>query len=153
MADTKVSALPAVTVPATTDEFPVNQGGTSKKVTLAQIQDANRAGEYDLAAVVIANEEFLLQYNRVRVSGTNRLTLAGTAEVVLSAFSSLDNVYMGQPRVPTTSWTVPQDWYWDLIARIALAGNVRGTLQGTGALILTDDFGTRSRIVLAGRGN
>lgn len=37
MADTKVSALTAVTTPATTDEFAVNQGGTSKKVSLATL--------------------------------------------------------------------------------------------------------------------
>jgi len=38
MADTKVSGLTAVTTPAATDEFPVNQGAASKKVTLLQIQ-------------------------------------------------------------------------------------------------------------------
>ena len=37
MADTKVSALPAVSTPAGTDEFPVNQGGASKKMTLSQV--------------------------------------------------------------------------------------------------------------------
>jgi hypothetical protein len=37
MADTKISALTAVTTPVGTDEFAVNQGGASKKVTLAQI--------------------------------------------------------------------------------------------------------------------
>lgn len=37
MADTKISALPAVTTPASTDEFAINQTGTSKKATLAQI--------------------------------------------------------------------------------------------------------------------
>lgn len=37
MADTKISALTAVTVPAETDEFAVNQGGTSKKISLAQV--------------------------------------------------------------------------------------------------------------------
>src|SRR5215212_3180399 len=42
MADTKISALPAVTVPDLTDEFAVNQGGTSKKVTRAQILDMER---------------------------------------------------------------------------------------------------------------
>lgn len=40
MADTKISALPAVTTPATTDEIPVNQGGSTKKETIAQIKDA-----------------------------------------------------------------------------------------------------------------
>lgn len=39
MADTKVSALTAVTTPAGTDEIPVNQGGTSKKLTLTQAKD------------------------------------------------------------------------------------------------------------------
>lgn len=38
MADTKISALTAVTTPAGTDEFAVNQGGTSKKLTLAQVK-------------------------------------------------------------------------------------------------------------------
>jgi hypothetical protein len=37
VADTKVSALTAVATPAGTDEFPVNQGAVSKKMTLAQI--------------------------------------------------------------------------------------------------------------------
>lgn len=39
MADTKISALTAVTAPASTDEFACNQGGTSKKVTLATLID------------------------------------------------------------------------------------------------------------------
>lgn len=37
MADQKISALTAVTTPAPTDEIPTNQGGTTKKLTLAQI--------------------------------------------------------------------------------------------------------------------
>lgn len=37
MADTKISALTAVATPAATDEFAVNQGSVSKKMTLAQV--------------------------------------------------------------------------------------------------------------------
>lgn len=37
MADQKISSLTAVVTPAATDEFAVNQAGTSKKMTLAQI--------------------------------------------------------------------------------------------------------------------
>jgi autotransporter adhesin len=37
MADVKISALPAVTVPATTDVVPVVQGGVTKQETLAQL--------------------------------------------------------------------------------------------------------------------
>lgn len=40
MADTKISALTAVTTPDGADEFGVNQAGTSKKMTLAQIRDS-----------------------------------------------------------------------------------------------------------------
>lgn len=38
MVDTKISALTAVTVAALTNELAVNEAGTSKKVTLAQIE-------------------------------------------------------------------------------------------------------------------
>ena len=41
MADAKISALSAVTTPAGTDEFAVNQGGASKKVTLSQVRQSH----------------------------------------------------------------------------------------------------------------
>ena len=44
MADTKVSALTAASAAADTDEIPVNQGGTSKKVTRAQLFTAPTFG-------------------------------------------------------------------------------------------------------------
>ena len=44
MADTKISALTAVATVATTDEFAVNQSGTSKHVTLAQIMAGTAVG-------------------------------------------------------------------------------------------------------------
>ena len=37
MADKKISALDAVTTPTMASEFAVNEGGTSKKMTLAQV--------------------------------------------------------------------------------------------------------------------
>ena len=37
MADTKISAATAVVTPASTDEYPTNQGGASKKTTRAQM--------------------------------------------------------------------------------------------------------------------
>jgi len=50
MADTKISDLTAVVTPADTDEFAVNQGGTSKKETRSQIlSDAYRVGGTDVA--------------------------------------------------------------------------------------------------------
>ena len=38
MADTKISALAAVVTPASGDEYAIEQAGTSKKMTLAQIE-------------------------------------------------------------------------------------------------------------------
>lgn len=40
MPNAKISALPPATSVLTTDEFPINQGGTTKKVTLEQIQNS-----------------------------------------------------------------------------------------------------------------
>jgi hypothetical protein len=64
MADTKISALTAVTTPASTDEFAVNQGGSSKKVTLALLSgylftrinaSSGAAGEYKTLQKLSAN--------------------------------------------------------------------------------------------------
>lgn len=43
MADTKISALTAVTTPALTDEFPVNQSSSSKRETLTQVKSLMQA--------------------------------------------------------------------------------------------------------------
>lgn len=42
MADTKVSALTAATVAATSNELPINEAGTSKKLTVMQVLAAGR---------------------------------------------------------------------------------------------------------------
>lgn len=55
MADTKVSALPAVTTPAGTDELPVNQAGTSKKLTLAQVKAFVNADTFSTLTSTQAN--------------------------------------------------------------------------------------------------
>lgn len=64
MPDTKISALAAVVTPAATDEFGVNQGAVSKKMTLAQIAAylvarisgaSGAAGEYKTLQKLSAN--------------------------------------------------------------------------------------------------
>ncbi len=50
MADTKISALPAATVALGADEFPVNEAGTSKKVTLIQVQTLLQLSNYSVAS-------------------------------------------------------------------------------------------------------
>ena len=67
MADTKISALTAVTTPDGADEFPVNQAGTSKKVTLAQV----RQSVGTLPSVISVGTEF-------HSTGVPTATLPGT---------------------------------------------------------------------------
>ena len=50
MANTKISALGAVATPASTDEFAVNQGGTTKKETRAQIHTLESGETLDTTA-------------------------------------------------------------------------------------------------------
>lgn len=46
MADVKISALPSVATPAGTDEFAVNQAGTTKKMTLSQLLASGLAASF-----------------------------------------------------------------------------------------------------------
>lgn len=50
MAEKKISELPAVATPAGTDEFAVNQGGTSKRMTLTQLAAAGVPGAFTTLA-------------------------------------------------------------------------------------------------------
>jgi len=59
VADVKISALPAVVTPAAADEFVVNQGGTSRKETRAQVHTLEAAESItgaDAAGVAILGE-------------------------------------------------------------------------------------------------
>ena len=77
MADTKFSALTAVTSPALTDELGVNQGGVSKKVTLdtlSQFAAANvfclLSADYTLTSTTSAQKLFNTTANGAVTLGT-----------------------------------------------------------------------------------
>lgn len=55
MADTKISALTSVVTPAGTDEFPVNQGLVSKKLTLDQVKTFGNTAPVFAAGSASAN--------------------------------------------------------------------------------------------------
>jgi hypothetical protein len=99
----------------------------------------------------IEDEHFLLQHDHLKLVGIERLSLAGTGQLFLSAFGS-QPVYAGNPKIPSVSFTVPDGWMLDVITRLDLRLTTRVTLLGSADLYVTDDFATRSRIVLAGRG-
>ena len=72
MADTKISALTAVATPALTDEFVVNQGGTSKKITSQQMLDRER---YMLRADATRSLTSQTARQAIFASGASTLTL------------------------------------------------------------------------------
>lgn len=77
MADTKISDLTAVTTPATTDEFAVNQGGVSKKVTGAQV--VFTAGVFATGSLTVADGHFMMMARRLILTGNQRLELDGNS--------------------------------------------------------------------------
>lgn len=107
----------------------------------------------DPGSITIATERFLLHYTRLKLASTERLAMEGTARIVVDDFSTAtDTLYLGSPKTPSRSFTVPTDHFHHQLTRLTLVGPMRATLEGTADLVLTDDFGTRSRLVLAGRG-
>jgi hypothetical protein len=73
MANTKISGASATTAPLTTDELPLNQGGASKKITLANLKKAMPGYEfaYDALTTTVTSTQ------TVQASATT--VLAGTA--------------------------------------------------------------------------
>jgi len=96
---------------------------------------------------------FLLQYGRLKLSGSNRLTIAGTTEVYLSEFGSrVPTVYVGVPRLANRSWTVPSGWVHTVEDRLILAIDQRATIEGNADLRIHNDIAPRARLTLEGRG-
>lgn len=76
MADLKISQLPAVISPLITDEFAVNQGGISKKETLAQIQGGITQGSIPFvgSTSVLTQDDSKIFFNETNTQlgiGTN----------------------------------------------------------------------------------
>ena len=76
MADVKISALPAATSATSVNEFPANQAGTTRKVTLDQMHEARVLGR-DMSTVTINNSAATTSIYSVTIParelGTNRI--------------------------------------------------------------------------------
>lgn len=97
--------------------------------------------------IVVRTEYAHSVETRLTLSGsTRRVTLQGTADLIVRDFVNI----VGTPKAPISDFTVPSTNMLDVYQRLTL--KARATLQGLADLILTDDVGTRSRIVLAGIG-
>jgi hypothetical protein len=77
MADTKISALPAAASFLEADEFAVNEAGVSKKVTGNQMQ----ALAYAPGSFTVEDGSFRIHKRRLELTGTQRVTLEGTARL------------------------------------------------------------------------
>lgn len=108
---------------------------------------------FDPGSISLATERFLALLSRLKLTTTEQLGLAGTARVLIEDRGAVQaTVYVGSPKTPPTSFTLLTDYFHDVIQRLNLLNSIRGTLLGTSTLVITDDFATRSRLVLAGKG-
>lgn len=82
MADTKISALTAATSALGADELPVNEAGTSKKVTVTQLQQfVFTAGSYAPGSFTVATGNYVAMVKQLILTGSQRLTMNGTARL------------------------------------------------------------------------
>lgn len=82
MADTKISALAAAGSVLGADELAVNEAGTSKKVTVAQIEDfIFISHSYAAGTFVVLTGNFVAMVAHLALTGSQRITLQGTARL------------------------------------------------------------------------
>lgn len=136
----------------------IADGGDS---TLVQPSNWNAAHPWasaqDVGTLTLStNGQFELQLVRMTLSSTNRLTLAGALTRIV-IFGGTDTVaspnIVGEPKIlPDVSFRIPNNYLEDFVGRLTLEKGARAILEGNADMYIVDDFGTRSRIVLAGRG-
>lgn len=97
MADTKISALPALSSPTAADEIPINDGGVTRKMTLAQVDAyvgplrnaATTAQALATTATVVTASRIVLPQTRMQAGVVYRArivltkTAAATASPIL----------------------------------------------------------------------
>ncbi len=75
MADTKVSALTAATNALTADELPINEAGTSKKLTVMQVL---AAGRYAPGSFTIPDGGYMIMADDLILTGSDTATIEGS---------------------------------------------------------------------------
>jgi hypothetical protein len=108
-------------------------------------------GSYDLGNASMVTGQFLFQYRRLTLSGAERLTIPGTSNAVIADLASRNGLILGTPKTYGMSFTIPNDYVSYQSRRVNICGEARGNLLGTSNLIVSDDFSSRNRLVLAGR--
>ena len=82
MADTKISGLSAATTAASANELAINEAGTSKKLSVDQLQQfLFTSWEYAIGSFTIPTGQFSIMTNHLILTTTQRGTLQGTARL------------------------------------------------------------------------
>lgn len=98
MADTKISALTAASAALGTQEIPVNEGGTSKKLTVTQIKTFANPAEFSTAVAIVTTSESTTS------TGFTDLTTPGPAVTVTVGASGKVKVTLSCQFDPSSSY-------------------------------------------------
>lgn len=110
--------------------------------------------------VTVPTDGYVLQYKRLTLTSTNRLTLSGTAEVFLDDFDAFTEAWqtqsngqqiIGTSYIPTVDLLLQPDSFVIQYKRLTLDKTRRLTTQGTSDFILTDFTQPTGRAVLQGQ--
>jgi hypothetical protein len=131
----------------------IADGGDATLVRPSNWNDQHSIG--DVTGTLVVTDAEWINLVRVTLSGTDRVTLAGTARAYI--FGWTDDVspnVVGRPKYYRSApFRVPDLYEFIVVNRLTMELGARGILEGGNSdMIISDDFGTRSRIVLAGRG-
>lgn len=110
------------------------------------------AGCYDVGTATIPSGRFLAQYKRLTLSGAERLAAQGTTNVLVQDLGTTGARVIGSPKTIDGPFILPNETFFVQRKRLTLCTTGRGALLGTANLMISDDFGERSRIALTGRG-
>lgn len=141
MADTKISALPAVVAPVGTDEFACHQGGVTKKETKTQITAATDAA----LAADVANLAAHIAMTTTPIHGSSAVAAANTLahRNATGDLAATDfNAVAGTAANPSYTFTVdPDTGLYRFAANglgIATGGVHRAHWNTSGALVVND---------------
>jgi len=100
-------------------------------------------------SIIVKDNYFLEEFTRMTLSSSKRVTLQGTADLIIRDIAN----YVGAPKIPPSNFTVQDGYIHTINGRLTMNGNVRAILQGFSDLLLSDYLGVRSRITLSGQGS
>ncbi len=146
MADTKISALPAVSAALGADEIPVNELGTSKKATLTQVQALMQPNTYSVAAqspaaatrTYITGSKITVPVGKLRIGTIFRWHFNITKTAAGTALSTYD-ICFGTTGTTTdtarVSFTKPAGTGVADTGEISIYAVVRGPLSASGVVV------------------